>query len=138
MPRIDRKELKSNIHRKFGSLTNFSKVVGVNYNKLLRVLNTPNFTGDEIHDIQRSYLDNDISNGVDGLINDIDRERIRVAIMVKHSSYTDFCIHNEEYDVVYLTNVIRGNLKYETEKYIDLINLLKEEYNYDEFIEKIR
>ena len=133
MAKIDRARLKKDIHRKFGSLTNFSKVSSTNYESLLRILNTNNFSGDEILGIKRKYLDFDTKDGIDGYINDSDREVVRICIAVSFKSFTAFCVENPQYDEVYLSNVINGKLKMITTKYGGLIDLLKTKYNYDKF-----
>jgi hypothetical protein len=137
MPKIDRVQLKRDIYQKFGSLTSFSKVANINYNRLLRIINTQNFTGDEILEIQRLYMENDLSNGVDGYISDSERKAIRLSIVTHFNSYTDFCREHPYFDTVYITNIIKGNLKMSTKKYEKLINILKKDYNYDEFTEKV-
>ena len=138
MPRIDRVKLKKDIHQKFGSLTSFSKVADVKYSKLLRVLNTQNFTGEEVIDIERKYIDNDLSNGVEGYISDNERKAIRLSIVTHFNSYASFCREHRRFDVVYLTNIIKGNLKMSTKKYEILIETLKNNYNYDKFIKEVQ
>ncbi|MHA2009945.1 MAG: hypothetical protein ACW980_21740 [Promethearchaeota archaeon] len=133
MAKIDRKKLKKDIHSKFGSLTNFSKITHTNYNDLLRILNSSNFSGEEIHDIQFKYLEFDTDGGIEGYINDSDRESIRICIAINYKSYTSFCDDNPNYDEVYLSNIINGKLKKITTKYGGLLDLLKNKYNYDKF-----
>lgn len=133
MAKIDRIKLKKDIHRKFGSLTNFSKVASIHYESLLRILNSQNFSGDEIYNVLNSCNDFDIKNGVDGYIDDSEREIIRICIAVSFKSFTAFCEENPKYDEVYLSNVINGKLKRITTKYGGLIDLLKTKYNYDKF-----
>jgi hypothetical protein len=138
MAQIDRVKLKKDIHRKFGSLTNFSKISNTNYNDLLRILNTTNFSGDEIYDIQGKYVDCNTDNGIEGHIDDSEREAIRVCISIKFKTYTKFCEENPKYDEVYLSNIINGKLKRVTTKYGGLLDLLKEKYNYDKFIAQVQ
>lgn len=137
MAQIDRVKLKKDIHRKFGSLTNFSKLSQTNYNDLLRILNTRSFTGDEIHDIRRKYVEHDPSEGIEGHISDSERDAIRICVAVNFKSYTAFCEENPKYDEVYLSNIINGKLKRVTTKYGGFLDLLKEKYNYDKFIVQV-
>ena len=130
---INRTVLKENIHKKFGSLTNFSNVTDVGYKDVLRILNSDTFIDKEIDDLQEKYLTFDLSNGVEGYISEEDRTIIRICISMKHKSYTKFHEQHHEFDVVYLSNLIEGKLLRTTEKYDKLITLLKEEYDYDKF-----
>ena len=131
---IDRGRLKKNIHSKFGSLINFSKTSDIKYNTLLRILNTNDFSGEEVIDVQNKYVELDLPDDLEGSISASERQAVRRAILFSFNSYTDFCNENTEYDVVYITNIVKGNLKRVTTKYSRFINLLKQKYNYDKFI----
>lgn len=133
MPIIDRVILKQNIHKKFGSLTNFGNVTDTDYKDLLRILNSDTFTDEEIEDVQEKYLTFDLSNGVEGYINESEREVLRICIFSKFKSYTKFCEKHDDFDVVYLSNIVEGKLLRVTDKYEKLLTILKEEYNYDKF-----
>jgi len=132
---INREVLKENIHNKFGSLTNFSNVTGICYKDILRILNSDTFLDNEIDDLQEKYLTFDLSNGVEGYISDQDRKTIRICISMEYKSYTKFYEKHNEFDVVYISNLVEGKLLRTTEKYDKLITLLKEEYSYDKFTE---
>lgn len=138
MAHIDRVKLKADIHRKFGSLMNFSKISDTNYNDLLRILNTPNFGGDEIYSIASKYNEFDVEGGIDGHISDSEREAIRRCVVIHFKTHTAFCEENPKYDEVYLSNIINGKLKRVTTKYGGFLDLLKEKYDYDKFIAQVR
>ncbi len=133
MAKIDKVKLKKDIHRKFGSLVNFSKITDTKYSDLLRILNTSEFTGEEITDVHRKYIEFDIDEGIEGFIDDSDRESVRICVAVHFKSTTAFCEEHPEYDEVYISNVVTGRLKRVTTKYGGLIDLLKRKYNYDKF-----
>lgn len=133
MARIDRARLKVDIHRKFSSLINFSKVSDTDYNSVLRILNSKDCTEEEIQDLYNKYDEYNMDNGVEGFINDSDRESVRRCIMISFPNYTAFCNKHSQFDNVYITNIIVGNLKMETPKYESLIELLKSKYDYDKF-----
>jgi len=128
MQPINRKVLKSKIREKFGSLKSFCKVSNTKYKDALRILNTSDFTVEEISEMQYQYRELDANVEIEGFISVKSRNRIRITILTHFNSYTDFCKKHYKYDVVYITNVVKGNLKRESKKYKLLIELLKREY----------
>jgi len=58
-----------------------------------------------------------------------DRKKIRISILSCYHSYTEFCEDYEDFDCVYISNVINGKLKLKSTKYIKLISTLTEYHN---------
>lgn len=131
-------QLRKEIPEKFGSFINFSKVTKTNYGRVLRILNAPEGNTKELDELMAKFKSFNISDGIEGIIGDKDRARIRIVILTHFDHYNSFCKKHPEFDAVYITNICKGRLKRVTEKYIKLTFLLKQEYNYDEFIKEIR
>ncbi len=126
---IIRKEIIS----KFKSLSYFSLVTGVNYKKMLSFLcsdhNDSEFEKDLLFKINNTEVDEH-----HGLIRDVDRKAIRMCVLTSFKSYSAFHREHDDYDSVYLSNVIGGRLSDETEKYQNLIKLLTVDYDLDPLI----
>lgn len=134
MSRIDRNRLKRDIKEKFGSIARFARVCELNYDDTLRILNSDNFTGDEIQDVFYRYDSYDeVNEGFYDIISNEERSAIRLSILTNFKNYTKFCSEHPRFDVVYISNIVNGKLKEKTTKFGNLINTL-EEYNYDQFI----
>ena len=102
--------LKDQIIFHFGTLKSFSIQSGVGYRKLLEMLNDLELDKKSFAELKRVYKLNVDKNQVPFRISDEERERIRIAIVVKDSTYTKFCKKNDEFDVVYISNVVNGKI----------------------------
>jgi hypothetical protein len=72
-----------------------------------------------------------VNKDVPNRITEDERSKIRMCILGKYNSYTEFCLKHTDYDVVYLTNVIKGNLKLKSIKYVKFVLLLQKKYKLD-------
>jgi hypothetical protein len=52
-----------------------------------------------------------------------------MCLRLNFDSYTEFSKKHDSYDTNYISNIIKGRLKYETPKYNRLVKLLKRDYN---------
>ena len=120
--------LKDQVVYNFGSIKRFSIVSGYNYRKILKNLNDLDLDKKEFGRIKELYYIHVDKNKIPFRINNEDRAKIRLCILTSFNSYTDFCKKHEEFDVVYITNVVKGNLKLRSTKYFALIKLLKKKY----------
>ena len=59
-------------------------------------------------------------------ISDKDRKSIRLSILKNYHSYTEFCNDFNDFDCVYISNVVGGKLKLKSNKYRNLISILAE------------
>ena len=64
-------------------------------------------------------------------ISDDDRSKIRICILTSFNSYTSFCKKHKDYNVIYLTHVIKGHLKLKSLKYVNFVKLLNRKYKLD-------
>jgi len=120
--------LRDQIKYKFGSFKAFCNVTGIPYRSTLDAFNNLEFTKGGFKKINDAYRKKVNGDDVLMIISDEDREAIRVFIVTKFKTYTNFCIKHPDYDVVYLTNIIKGRLRRRTSKYIGLSKVLKEKY----------
>jgi len=131
---IDRVKLKKDIRSKFGSLTVFCTVSEFNYNRLLRLLNADKVRDEDIIELKAIYEKSDLSQGVEGHINKVDRKRIRLCILNAATTYTEFCERHSEFDNAFITNIVVGKTKRKNPRYWSLKEILKQQYSYDKFI----
>jgi hypothetical protein len=131
---MTKQEIRSQVIKKFRTLTLFSDKTGIPYVSVLCYFNT------EQCDSEHKRI-TDLIETTEGVADDYlmirekDRQAIRLCILTNFDSYSDFCRTEKGYDVVYVVNVVKGNLETETEKYRSLITLLTE-YGLDRKIYK--
>jgi len=122
-------ELRGEIQSNFGSLFSFANHSGFSYSVLKRTFNDLEFTQLDIDNIQSSYNKHLDPEDIPFRISDVDREAIRVCIVLKFKNVKKFTDKHPEYNSVYISNVINGRLKLESIKYVNFISLLKKKYN---------
>ena len=131
MLEADRVKLKKRIREKFGSLSNFGIASSTSYQRVLRILNADKIKQKDYDELKEKYHVSEMADVLDVYIAEEDREKIRVCIMTHCRSYAEFCRVNPEYDITYLSNIVNGKLSRVTDKYIKLIELLKDNCKYD-------
>ncbi len=123
--------LERDIKRNFGSVRVFCSETKMPYRRLLKVFNQLEFTEDLFNRICRTF-DSNMEGRTEGnipcRITEDERSKIRLCILENFHSYTDFCKENEAYNVVYITNVTKGNLKLKSIKYKRLVRLMNKKY----------
>lgn len=124
---VNRKKLRKNIIEDYRTLKAFSRITGITYNKLMLVFNTDSYDSDDLVAIKDAYSTT-VVDRVEGFILDEDRPSIRLCLLTHFNSYTDFCKKHDSYNVIYITNVVRGRLIEATPKYLRLVNLLVRDY----------
>ncbi len=120
------------IIKDFGSLCVFAAMTRIPYPKILDMFRRSVFDLEFFERVVKEYefyLSRRKEGDVPYRISDKERSDIRITILTHFNSYTDFCKEYEKYDVVYITNVVKGNLKRKSKKYLELATLLKEEYD---------
>lgn len=121
--------LKDQVVHHFGTIKNFSIISGYNYRKILDNLKNLNINKEDFEEIKKKYYFFVDKNKVPFRIHEEDRAKIRICILTNFDSYTKFCKKHKKFDVVYITNVVKGNLKLRSTKYVTLTNLLKKKYD---------
>lgn len=124
--------LERDIKLNFGSLYVFSKKTRISYTRILRMFGKSEFTRGGFREVKTVYnfsMEDRKGDDIPGRISDRARRLIRIKILTKFYNYTEFCKEHPEYDVVYITNVVRGNLKLASDKYNGLVSLLTNKYN---------
>lgn len=127
-----KKKLRSDIISKFETVVYFCKLAKYDHRNFYTFLNSKSdnekMYQDAVHKMDTIKVDH-----IKGNIRDKDREAIRICIATwnnyKPGSLTKFSDKHKKFDMVYLSNVIGGRLKYETAKYKSLIKILKKDYN---------
>jgi hypothetical protein len=126
--------LRDQIKINFGSISVFSRETSLPYRRVLKALGQLEFTKEGFSEIEKAFklsMKNRSNQDVPYRITEDERCKIRMCILGNYNSYTDFCKKHKDYDVVYLTNVIKGNLKLKSLKYANFIKLLKRRYKLD-------
>lgn len=124
--------LEEDIKKNFGSISVFATETGVSYRRVLKNFSNGDFTQEGFDKIKGAYEKNmesrDRTSEIPFRINDRERYKIRMCILKNFDSYTAFSKKHKKFDVVYLTNVIKGNLKLKSPKYASLVVLLNKKY----------
>lgn len=130
----ERDKLRQEIVDKFKSLSRLSSAANIPYKRIMNILNDDEDNIIQINKLRR--MCNNTKKDETGLILEKDRKLIRLCILKNYKNYTEFCNNNNEYDSVYLSNIIGGRLVVVSEKYKSLVELLTNEYNLDKRILK--
>jgi len=120
-------KLRKDIIFKFGSVTYFCKEAKISYRKFITFLNSKR-ANEEMQQNARHLCDTLKIDHIKGIIRDEDRRAIRICVLTNFDSYTDFCKANKQFDPVYLSNIIKGRLKEERDKYKLLVKILERDY----------
>jgi hypothetical protein len=123
-----KEKLRQDILDKFGSVKYFCKVSEISYRKFITFLNSKR-NNEALRQEARHLCDTIKVEHIDGIIRDEDREAIRICIVVKSGSLTNFCKENTNFDTVYISNIVTGRLETETEKYKLLVKILERDYD---------
>jgi hypothetical protein len=117
--------MKQQIKSKFGSVRAFSQASGIKYFTLVNF-----FTG-RMKEEQAAKFESELpaiiestSANVESLIQDSERETLRVSILTKHKSLRNFCKTNEGFSMTFVSNIIRGARKKKDARYNELIQSL--------------
>ena len=131
IPLDDLVKLEADIIKDFGSLSIFSKATTISYDKMRSIFNKSEFTKEHFHAVKAVY-DKHMEERVDGdrpfKITKRERKAIRITILTHYYNYTEFCKEYPQYDVVYITNIVRGNIERKTLKYRRLLRFLENTY----------
>ncbi len=130
----DREQLRKEITDKFRTLSNFSDTTGIPYKKVMRILNSDKVDKEGVKELRKTCRETEENKP--GLILEDDRKEIRMCILLNFKDYTAFCNENNDYDSVYLSNIIGGRLIEETSKYKELVKLLTDKYSLNKEIWK--
>jgi len=126
----EKEALKKDIIKKFKSLSYFCILTETPYKNTLAFFCSKDDDSDRLKEL-RSVAKNTQVDKYHGLIRDEDRSTIRLCILSNFKNYTVFSREHNEYDTVYLSNIIGGRLSEETEKYRNLVRLLTMDYGLD-------
>jgi hypothetical protein len=107
----------------------FSSIARIPYRRILDMFNRSEFDKSDFYEYRRLLTFVRDNESPAFIITEKERQAIRLVILTNFNSYTAFCMKHGEYDVVYLTNVIRGNLLRKTEKFNKFTTFLKTKYN---------
>lgn len=130
----EKQTLREKITEKYRSLAYFCKLTGIPYKKTLNFFIVDEENDSEtLKDLQILYNVTDVDK-LHGLIRDEDRSTIRLCILSNFKNLSAFCREHDEYDTVYISNIIGGRLTDETRKYQNLVKLLTVNYDLDVMI----
>ncbi len=128
----DLEYLRCEIEANFGSLKIFALETGLPYRKTLDAFKRLEFNERDYEVIVSNYKSSmksrEDKDDIPYRITKTERERIRMCILNKFPSYTAFCRKHKEFNVVYISNVVKGNLKLRSKKYFKLAKLLTKKY----------
>ena len=124
-------QLERDIKTHFGSFNMFSSIARIPYRRILYMFNRSEFDKSDFYEYRRLLTFVRDNESPAFIITEKERQAIRLVILTNFNSYTAFCMKHGEYDVVYLTNVIRGNLLRKTEKFNKFTTFLKTKYKLD-------
>jgi hypothetical protein len=117
--------MKQQIKSKFGSVRAFAQASGIKYFTLVNF-----FTG-RMKEEQATKFAAELPAIIEStnpnsekLIQDSERERLRVSILTNHKSLRNFCKTNEEFSMTFVSNIIRGARKKKDARYNALIQSL--------------
>lgn len=120
-------KLRKNIIEKFKTIKYFCKLSGIGYSGFKMFLNT-NSVNEKLYQEALFKLNSIEVDHIEGEIKDEDRKAIRRAILNNFDSYTHFCDIHNDFNMVYISNVVKGKLLNETPKYIRLTTILKRDF----------
>ena len=124
--------LRDQIETSFGSFSVFTTETGLPYRKTLDLFNKLEFTKKDYNNINNAYKRHirkrKSEEDIPFRISAEEREKIRLCILSNFDSYTKFSLKHKEFNVVYLSNVIKGNLKLRSRKYFSFVKLLTKKY----------
>jgi hypothetical protein len=118
--------LREKIINKFNSIAVFCRLTGLPRNRVAIALQ-PDDKG-LLKEIEEAYKKTEISEHY-GVIREDHVEEIRLCINKSFKKVRHFCLKHPEYNQVYVSNILNGNLTRETKKYRDLVQLLTKEYD---------
>jgi len=122
-------QLELDIKEHFGSFNMFSMVTHISYRRVLDMFNKSDFDKSDFREFRRLLTFVSEGDSAPFVISEEERRAIRLIILTNFNSYTAFCMKHGEYDVVYITNVVKGNLKRKTKKFKKFATFLKTKYN---------
>ena len=123
-----KKQLRKDIIEKFETIKYFCKLCGYSYSNFKTFLNSRTPNEEMYQDAIFKLNDTEVTH-IEGNIRDEDREEIRKCIVVNYSSYSAFCRKHTDFNSLYISNIMKGRLKFETSKYRKLIAILERDYN---------
>lgn len=126
----EKEALKKDIIKKFKSLSYFCILTETPYKKTLAYFCSSDYDSDLLKELQYKVNTTEVDE-YHGLIRDEDRKAIRICVLTNFKNYSAFHREHNEYDSVYLSNIIGGRLSEETDKYRNLIRLLTANYDLD-------
>ena len=123
---------RSEIEANFGSIKVFALETNLSYRKTLSLFNDLEFSSEDYERVSEAYKKHmksrDFKDDIPYRITDKEREKIRICILSNFKSYTKFCLKHKEFNAVYVTNVVKGNLKLRSGKYFRFVKLLTKKY----------
>lgn len=114
--------MKEQIKSKFGSVRAFAKASGIKYFTLVNY-----FTG-RMKEEQAAKFASELPAIIEatnadskGLIQDVERNQLRVELITKHKSVRNFCKANPDFSMTFVSNIIRGARKKKDARFNELI-----------------
>ena len=142
---MNRLELKEAIESKFGTISNFARMVGIEKKPLTDFLRRPELTKDEVLTKSREerikeyreYLESvDNPDGIGCNITDMERLQIYIDVVEKCGSVQGFCTKYPQFKYDFVNNIVSQSLsegyrriKRKTTKYVELVNFLSTNNN---------
>lgn len=116
--------LKNKIKKKFGTIRRFCQTNGLNYTRVINILNervkNPTYLSD-----MKFLISNTNPKHRDDIIYAKDSERARTLLFLNWKSATSFCSKHKQFHPVFISHVLNGKKKRKDKRFNDLMKVLE-------------
>jgi hypothetical protein len=124
----DKKALKSEIRKKYGSMYNFCKIAEISYSRINMF-----FVG-RLKKESEEKLYSDLKGLVDSLLNQMDnqimteeeRKTVRGIIFSKFKNVRTFCLDHDEFSITFVSKIVNGQRRKKDKKYERFLSVISQ------------
>lgn len=124
----DKKALKSEIRKKYGSMYNFCKIAEISYSRINMF-----FVG-RLKKESEEKLYSELKGLVESLLNQMDnqimteeeRKNIRGIIFSKFKNVRTFCLDHDEFSITFVSKIVNGQRRKKDKKYESFLSVISQ------------
>jgi hypothetical protein len=124
----DKKALKSEIRKKYGSMYNFCKIAEISYSRINMF-----FVG-RLKKESEEKLYSELKGLVDSLLNQMDnqimteeeRKTVRGIIFSKFKNVRTFCLDHDEFSITFVSKIVNGQRRKKDKKYERFLSVISQ------------
>jgi hypothetical protein len=123
---MNAQELKQTIIAKYGSMTRFCRLTGLQSSDMYTRINHANVSREYLEEVFQLVQDTEATEKPDTEITDEQRREMRSLIYQKYHNITAFCEAHPQFTQSWISILLNGKIKRKTRKVKKLISLLHE------------